>query len=114
MAFPFAEEIDDTLASLTAAFTPNLVSALEPVARRLADALRAGNKCLIMGNGGSAADAQHTAAELVGRYRIERQGLAVIALTTDSSVRTAWSNDYAYETVFSRQIEALARPGDIV
>jgi D-sedoheptulose 7-phosphate isomerase len=67
-----------------------------------------------MGNGGSAADAQHIAAELIGRYKLERRGLPAIALTTDSSILTAWSNDYSFDTVFSRQVEALANPGDIV
>ena len=77
-------------------------------------ALRDGNKVLILGNGGSAADAQHFAAELVGRFRRERQGLAAIALSTDTSILTAIGNDYGFDAVFSRQIEALANPGDIV
>ncbi len=77
-------------------------------------ALQDGNKILIMGNGGSAADAQHFAAELVGRFRRERQGLAAIALSTDTSILTAIGNDYGFDAVFSRQIEALANPGDIV
>ena len=73
-----------------------------------------GKKTMIFGNGGSAADAQHIAAELVGRYKTERRGLAAIALTTDTSTITSISNDYGYEKVFSRQIEALAKPGDVV
>lgn len=77
-------------------------------------ALQAGNKILIMGNGGSAADAQHFAAELVGRFRRERQGLAAISLSTDSSAITAIGNDFGFEQIFSRQVEALALPGDIV
>ena len=77
-------------------------------------ALRDGNKLLVMGNGGSAADAQHFAAELVGRFRRERQGLAAIALSTDTSILTAIGNDYGFDAVFSRQIEALANRGDIV
>lgn len=76
--------------------------------------LQQGGKILLMGNGGSAADAQHIAAELVGRYLCERQGLAAIALTTDTSILTAVGNDYGYEAVFTRQIEALANPGDVV
>ena len=72
------------------------------------------NKILIFGNGGSAADAQHIAAELVGRYKVERKGLAAIALTTDTSVVTSISNDYGYERVFDRQVEALANKGDVV
>jgi D-sedoheptulose 7-phosphate isomerase len=73
-----------------------------------------GNKILLMGNGGSAADAQHIAAELVGRFSKERSGLPAIALTTDTSILTSVSNDYSYNAVFSRQVEALAKPGDLV
>jgi D-sedoheptulose 7-phosphate isomerase len=72
------------------------------------------NKLMIAGNGGSAADAQHIAAEFVGRYKIERKGLSAIALTTDSSALTAIGNDYGYERVFDRQVEALAHPNDVV
>jgi D-sedoheptulose 7-phosphate isomerase len=80
----------------------------------LAEALRSGGKLLACGNGGSAADAQHIAAELVGRFERERPGLAALALTTDSSALTAIGNDYAFDAVFSRQVEALARPGDVL
>lgn len=80
----------------------------------LVDALRDGGKILIMGNGGSAADAQHFAAELVGRFLMERKALPSIALTTDSSILTAVGNDYGFDEIFKRQIEALARPGDVV
>jgi D-sedoheptulose 7-phosphate isomerase len=73
-----------------------------------------GGKVLILGNGGSAADAQHMAAEMVGRMLVERRALPAIALTTDSSNLTALGNDYGYEHIFSRQIEALSRPGDVV
>lgn len=76
--------------------------------------LKSGNKLLIVGNGGSAADAQHMAAELVGRYLKDRPAIAAIALTTDTSVLTAWSNDNGFKTVFSRQVEALGRPGDVL
>src|SRR6476661_8157555 len=72
-----------------------------------------GVKLLFFGNGGSAADAQHLAAEFVGRFVRERTGLPAIALTTDSSILTAVSNDYGFEQVFARQIQALARPGDV-
>lgn len=113
-ASPLAAEIAATLAALQTAFTPQYCSAIDRAADALTQALRDGGKLLIMGNGGSAADAQHIAAELVGRYKLERKALAAIALTTDSSILTAWSNDYSYDTVFSRQVEALARPGDIV
>ena len=78
------------------------------------DCLKKGSKILIFGNGGSAADSQHIAAEIVGRYKTERKGLPAIALTTDSSAITAIGNDFGYLEVFSRQIEALANKGDVV
>lgn len=76
--------------------------------------LKRGNKILLCGNGGSAADAQHIAAELTGRYKTERRGLPGIALTTDTSALTAIGNDYGYERVFDRQVEALANKGDLL
>jgi len=85
---------------------------LDAVAKRLIQVLEAGGKILVCGNGGSAADAQHFAAELVGRYENDRKGLAAVALTTDSSNLTSIGNDYGYDRVFDRQVEALARPGD--
>ena len=87
---------------------------VESCARLMCQALRQGNKILIMGNGGSAADAQHFAAELVGRFLKNRAALPAIALTTDTSILTAVANDFGYEQVFSRQVEALAKPGDVV
>jgi D-sedoheptulose 7-phosphate isomerase len=80
----------------------------------ITDVLAKGNKVLLCGNGGSAADAQHIAAELTGRYKSERRGLAGIALTTDTSALTAIGNDYGYDRVFDRQVEALAREGDLL
>ncbi len=80
----------------------------------LARALQAGGKLLLCGNGGSAADSQHIAAELVGRLERERPGLPAIALTVDTSALTAIGNDYAFDRVFSRQVEALGRPGDVL
>jgi D-sedoheptulose 7-phosphate isomerase len=91
-------------------------SLAEQVARAAAicaDALAAGRKVLFAGNGGSAADAQHLAAELVSRFNYDRPGLAGIALTTDTSALTAIGNDYGYEYVFARQVEAVGRAGDI-
>jgi phosphoheptose isomerase len=76
-------------------------------------ALQRGGKLLVFGNGGSAADAQHVAAELVGRFQRERVALAALALTTDTSVLTSVANDYAFDRVFARQVEALGRPGDV-
>jgi D-sedoheptulose 7-phosphate isomerase len=78
------------------------------------NALKAGNKILLCGNGGSAADAQHIAAELVGRYEQQRRAFPAISLTTDTSALTAVSNDYGYEEVFARQVEALAVAGDVL
>ncbi|MEA3315123.1 MAG: D-sedoheptulose 7-phosphate isomerase [Campylobacterota bacterium] len=78
------------------------------------DTLKKGNKILLCGNGGSAADAQHIAAELTGRYKSERKGLPAIAITTDTSALTAIGNDYGYDRVFDRQIESLANEGDLV
>lgn len=82
--------------------------------RLMAVALERGNKIMGCGNGGSAADAQHFAAELVGRFDIERRAYAAIALTTDTSILTAISNDYAFENIFVRQLEGLAKPGDVL
>ena len=79
----------------------------------LVDTFSHGGKLLVMGNGGSAADAQHFAAEIVGRFKMERRGLPAIALSTDSSIMTAIANDYGFYKVFCRQIEALAVPGDL-
>ena len=77
-------------------------------------ALKAGGKVMFCGNGGSAADAQHLAAELSGRYELNRPGLAGLALTTDTSALTAIANDFGYDRVFARQVEALGRPGDVL
>ena len=87
---------------------------LENASKMVVDTLKNGNKILLCGNGGSAADAQHIAAELTGRYKTERRGLAGIALTTDTSALTAIGNDYGYDRVFDRQVEALVNKGDLV
>ncbi len=87
---------------------------LARIAETLMDALARGGKVLVFGNGGSAADSQHIAAELVSRFRRERGALPAIALTTDTSILTAIANDYHFEDVFARQVEALGRPGDVV
>jgi len=91
-----------------------LTDQLEVAAQLCIDSLKNGGKILIFGNGGSAADAQHIAAELVGRYKVERKGLAAIALTTDSSSITCIANDYDYDYIFSRQVEALSNSKDVV
>ena len=107
----FRAAFDETIAlHATAKSSPDPV--LDTVEAIVAS-LRQGGKLLLFGNGGSAADAQHVACELVGRFLKERKALAAIALTTDTSILTALSNDYAFEQVFARQIEAVGRKGDV-
>jgi len=91
-----------------------LPAVLERAVAVLHQCLSAGGKILACGNGGSAADAQHMVAELVGRFREERRALPAIALTADTAILTAVGNDYGYERVFARQVEALARAGDVL
>jgi D-sedoheptulose 7-phosphate isomerase len=108
------DEIEKTIAVLSAlANSPHVVSQVEALAQQVTSALRAGHKVLLAGNGGSAADAQHIAGEFVSRFNFDRPGLAAFALTVDTSVMTAIGNDYGYEKLFSRQIEAVGRPGDV-
>ena len=96
------------------AFSDALVARIAEFAMRSAAAIRHGGKLVFFGNGGSAADAQHLAAELVVRLRTERPGLPALALTTNTSVLTAAGNDYGFERIFSRQMESLVGPHDIV
>lgn len=91
-----------------------LLPELRAVAKRLIEVYAGGGRLLTFGNGGSAADAQHLAAELVGRYRRDRRPLPAVALTVDPSVLTCIGNDYSYEDVFARQVRAFAGPGDMV
>lgn len=93
--------------------SPELLQALEAAAKACIDALRAGGKILLAGNGGSAADAQHIAAELVNRFAYDRPGLPAMALTTDTSILTAIGNDYGYEQLFARQLQAQGNKGDV-
>jgi D-sedoheptulose 7-phosphate isomerase len=95
-------------------FSDELVARIETFAVRAAEALAAGRKLVFFGNGGSAADAQHLAAELVVRLQADRPGLAALALTTNTSVLTAAANDFGFEQIFSRQIESLVERGDIL
>jgi len=92
----------------------DFLAAIERIADVMAQALQSGGKILICGNGGSAADAQHIAAELVSRYEMERAAMAAIALTTDTSALTAIGNDYGFEHVFERQLLALGKGGDVL
>ncbi len=93
-------------------FVENNTSKIEQASRLLAQTLKNGNKILLFGNGGSAADCQHIAAEFVNRFRLERPPLAAVALTTDTSIITSIGNDYSFDEIYSKQIEALGRKGD--
>lgn len=101
-------------ARLKQSFSDALLARIAEFAQRSAGAIRRGGKLVFFGNGGSAADAQHLAAELVVRLRTERPGLPAMALTTNTSVLTAAGNDYGFECIFSRQIESLVSPHDVV
>jgi D-sedoheptulose 7-phosphate isomerase len=112
-----SEEIRQQLAAsarLKQSFSPQLIDRIAEFAERSAAALRAGGKMVLFGNGGSAADAQHLAAELVVRLSTNRPGLAALSLTTNPSVLTAAGNDYGFERIFSRQIESLVAPADVL
>jgi D-sedoheptulose 7-phosphate isomerase len=112
---PIAAHFDRSLAALARATQDAaLLAAARAVAAAIITALHSGNKVLIIGNGGSAADAQHIAAEIVGRYKQDRPAWAAIALTTDTSALTAISNDYGFEQVFARQVEGLGQRGDVL
>lgn len=106
--------IQTRLQCFTHAFNSDYCAAIAQVTEIMSRQLQAGHKILICGNGGSASDAQHIAAELIGRFQFNRQALPAIALTTNSSSLTAISNDYSFDIVFSRQVEALGQPGDIL
>lgn len=108
----FQQLFDDHIETVRALHS--LIPAIEQFAIQVDTCLEAGGNVFWMGNGGSAADSQHLAAELVGRFLLERKGLASVALTTDSSILTAVGNDYGFDTVFSRQLEGLCQPGDVV
>ena len=105
-------ETQDVVRSMLA--DKRLVATIEAAAAACIAALKAGNKLLFMGNGGSAADSQHLAGEMVSRFAYDRPGLPAFALTTDTSVLTAIGNDYGYERLFARQVEAVGRAGDVL
>jgi D-sedoheptulose 7-phosphate isomerase len=112
---PIAAHLGLSLAALEQATQDAaLLATARAIAAAIIAALRSGNKLLIIGNGGSAADAQHIAAEIVGRYKQDRPGWAAMALTTDTSALTAIANDYGFEQVFARQVEGLGRRGDVL
>jgi D-sedoheptulose 7-phosphate isomerase len=106
--------VQDKLKSFAVAFTPDYCQAIDRVVNLIINTFRQGNTLFICGNGGSASDAQHIAAEFIGRFLINRQGLPAIALSTNPATLTAWTNDHEFETVFSRQVESLGKPGDIL
>lgn len=108
-----AQSLQEHLQTMQALLESRL-SEIEASGNLIWEALKAGNKILLCGNGGSAADAQHIAAELVGRYEQQRRAFPAISLTTDTSALTAVSNDFGYEIVFARQVEALAVAGDVL
>jgi D-sedoheptulose 7-phosphate isomerase len=111
----FDQEVAKTVALMQAmAADRGLQSTVERVAGACAGSIAAGGKVMFCGNGGSAADSQHLAAELVGKLVFDRPGMAGLALTVDTSALTAIGNDFGYEFVFSRQVEALGRPGDVL
>jgi len=115
MRAAIAAELDKAVRNMQAlAADAALQAQLEQAARLCVDALRDGRKLLFAGNGGSAADAQHWAGELVSRFYYDRPGLPAIALTTDSSILTAIGNDYGYDYTFARQVEALGQAGDVL
>jgi D-sedoheptulose 7-phosphate isomerase len=107
-------EIAKSRAGLAELESPQYSQTLTDIANKAVEAIRAGNKIMFCGNGGSAADSQHLAAELVGRQNYDRAPAAGIALTTDTSALTAIGNDYGYDNVFSRQVEALGQAGDVL
>jgi D-sedoheptulose 7-phosphate isomerase len=112
---PIGAHLGQSLAALERATRDAaMLAAARAIAAAMTAALRAGNKLMIVGNGGSAADAQHIAAEIIGRYKQDRPGYAALALTTDTSVLTAVANDYGFEQVFARQVEGLGRRGDVL
>jgi D-sedoheptulose 7-phosphate isomerase len=105
---------EDAARSLQSICSTSYLAEISRAVDLLVDRLSKGNKLLVCGNGGSAADAMHICAELVGRFLKDRRALPAIALNTDPAFLTAWSNDFSYESVFARQVEALAKPGDVV
>ena len=112
---PIAAHLKQSLAALERANSDApMLAAAHAIAAAIIAALRAGTKLLIVGNGGSAADAQHIAAEIVGRYKQDRPGYAAIALTTDTSALTAIANDYGIEQIFARQVGGLGARGDVL
>jgi D-sedoheptulose 7-phosphate isomerase len=115
VAAAILESLDTTIKAMVELRRDSeLLQTIGRVARVCVEALKSGRKLLFIGNGGSAADAQHFAAEMVSRFAFDRPGLPAIALTTDTSALTAIGNDYGYEKLFARQVQALGNPGDVL
>ncbi|MDF1654031.1 MAG: SIS domain-containing protein [Coxiellaceae bacterium] len=112
MSFSFLSNIEDHQATIDG--LKPMAEHIHLLAKQLADRVAQGGTIYWLGNGGSAADAQHLAAELVGRFKLERPAIASVALHTDTSILTCLSNDYDYSIVFARQLEAMCRPADVV
>ena len=110
----FEKSLQDHQTAVEKSFSPDQIKILEKISKEIIRCFREGGKIMLCGNGGSASDSQHIAAEFVGRFHRERRALPAIALTTDTSILTAVANDYSYEEIFSRQIEALGKPNDIL
>lgn len=108
------QRFEEHLAVANAVMQSDILQQIERIAAAIKQALANGNKVLFCGNGGSAADSQHLAAEFVGRFQKERQGFPAIALTVDTSILTAVGNDYGFDRVFARQVEALGQAGDVL
>lgn len=100
--------------AIAKSFAPDQIALMEKISSEILKCFKNGNKLLLCGNGGSASDSQHIAAEFVGRFNRDRKALPAIALTTDTSIITAVANDYSYDDIFSRQVEALGQAGDIL
>jgi D-sedoheptulose 7-phosphate isomerase len=113
MADNVAELLRQVSANMAAVADSGYPQSVSQAVNVLYEAFRSGRKLLVFGNGGSAADAQHFSAELVGRFVADRRPLPAIALTTNQAILTAWSNDHSFDDVFARQIEALGTPGDV-
>ncbi len=110
---PIAEQIRQSI-EVKQAMLESCVPVIRRIADLFADALRGSGVIYLMGCGGSAADAQHVAGELIGRFKMERRGLPCVAFTTDTSILTSIGNDYGFDQVFVRQVEGLVKPGDVV
>lgn len=113
-SLPFAAYLDHSIEALRQTRDAIPAELMAAAVERIVAALKAGRALLTCGNGGSAADAQHITGELVGRFLKERRGLKAICLSADSSILTAWANDYSYDAVFARQVEAYGEPGAVL